>query len=177
MIQLGEWLKQIILIVILAVFTDLLLPTKAMQKYVRAVMGLVVIAAILQPIVPYFQRDWADKLAQSAASELVPGNLTASGTSGNIPSVPGLSNYQADLQQQQAATANQYAAEELKTQIENQFHCTVAQLNVQGLTAGTAATQVTAVVQTFDARQLASIRSFIATALKIPSAQVTVRSG
>lgn len=177
MTQLGEWLKQIILIVILAVFADLLLPTKAMQKYIRAVMGLVVIGAILQPIVPYFQRDWADKLAQSATSELVPGNQSSPGLTQNGANIPGLANYQADMKAQQAAAADQYVAQELTAQIAGQFHCTVTQLTVHGLTTGGSTTQVSAVVQSFDARQLASIRNFIAATLKIPETQVNVASG
>lgn len=176
MIQLGEWLKQIILIVIMAVFADLLLPTKAMQKYVRAVMGLVVIATILQPIVPFFQRDWADKLAQAAANEFVSTNQTSSGSSANNPSSPGLSSYAKDLQQQQSTAADNYVEQELTADIVSQFHCTVTQLVVHGTTRGSQATNVSAVIQTFNQGQLTAIRNFIATTLKIPNTQVNVSS-
>jgi stage III sporulation protein AF len=76
MTALGEWLKQLIMVVLLAVFADLLLPTKAMQKYVRVVMGLAVIAVILQPLTPLFSGDWAGRLADYATG-MVLGNDTS----------------------------------------------------------------------------------------------------
>jgi len=176
MIQLGEWLKQIILIVILAVLTDLLLPTKAMQKYVRMVMGLVVIAAILQPIVPFFQRDWADHLAATVASEVtsLSNNTASSPVSPDLP--PSLSGYQADLQQQQAKTEDKYIALQLHSLITTQFHDVVSLVVVHGASEGISALQVSVTVQTVDPSELANIRKFVATNLQISLTQVSVQS-
>ncbi|SDX99674.1 stage III sporulation protein AF [Thermoactinomyces sp. DSM 45892] len=46
----GDWLKQIILLVLVATFLDMLLPSNAMEKYVKLVMGLLILMAILSPI-------------------------------------------------------------------------------------------------------------------------------
>jgi len=46
----GGWLKQIILLVLVATFFDLLLPNNSMERYVKLVMGLLIIFAILNPI-------------------------------------------------------------------------------------------------------------------------------
>lgn len=46
----GDWLKQIILLVLVATFLDMLLPSNALEKYVKLVMGLLILMAILSPI-------------------------------------------------------------------------------------------------------------------------------
>lgn len=46
----GDWLKQIILLVLVATFLDMILPSNALEKYVKLVMGLLIILAILSPI-------------------------------------------------------------------------------------------------------------------------------
>jgi stage III sporulation protein AF len=46
----SEWLKQIIILVLIATFIDLLLPNNALDRYVKLVMGLLIIMAILTPI-------------------------------------------------------------------------------------------------------------------------------
>lgn len=45
----SSWLKQIVLLVLIATFIDLLLPNNAMDRYVKLVMGLLIIMAILSP--------------------------------------------------------------------------------------------------------------------------------
>lgn len=47
---LGEWLRQIILVVLLATFIDLLLPNRTMQRYVRLVVSLFILMTILSPV-------------------------------------------------------------------------------------------------------------------------------
>lgn len=46
----GDWLKQIILLVLVATFLDMLLPSNALEKYVKLVMGLLILMAILSPV-------------------------------------------------------------------------------------------------------------------------------
>lgn len=53
----GGWLKQIILLVLVATFFDLLLPNHSMERYVKLVMGLLIILAILQPIFSLLDKD------------------------------------------------------------------------------------------------------------------------
>ncbi len=46
----SDWLKQIILLVLIATFIDLILPNSQLDRYVKLVMGLLIIMAILSPI-------------------------------------------------------------------------------------------------------------------------------
>jgi len=50
----SHWLQNIILVVLLATFVDLLLPTKNLQKYAKMVLGLIVILSIIAPIFSLF---------------------------------------------------------------------------------------------------------------------------
>jgi len=62
---LATWLQQIIAVVLLAGFVDLLLPNKSMQRYVRLVAGLIILLTILTPILRMLQGDFSAKLNQS----------------------------------------------------------------------------------------------------------------
>ncbi|WP_052703145.1 stage III sporulation protein AF [Paenibacillus beijingensis] len=61
---LSGWLRDIIAIVLLAAIIDLLLPNKAMQRYVRLVVGLIILLTILTPIMRIFQGDLDKKVAE-----------------------------------------------------------------------------------------------------------------
>ncbi len=61
-IWLNDWLRSIIAIILLAVFVELLLPNKAMQRYARLVVGLFVLLTILSPILKLIQGDMAGRL-------------------------------------------------------------------------------------------------------------------
>jgi len=64
---LGGWLKAVIMIILLATFVDLLLPSNKMQRYVKTVMSLFVLLTLLSPVVKLFQKDWnLDALLSSA---------------------------------------------------------------------------------------------------------------
>lgn len=54
---LSEWIKQIILIVLVATFVDLLLPNQSFDRYVKLVLGLLIIMAILTPILQLLNQD------------------------------------------------------------------------------------------------------------------------
>jgi len=62
---LAKWLEQVIAVVLLAGFVDLLLPNKAMQRYVRLVAGLLILLTILSPVVRLLQGDYGTKLDDS----------------------------------------------------------------------------------------------------------------
>ncbi|MDR6224657.1 stage III sporulation protein AF [Desmospora profundinema] len=55
---LSDWLKQIVILVLIATFLDLLLPNNALERYVKLVMGLLIILAMLVPIFDLFHADW-----------------------------------------------------------------------------------------------------------------------
>lgn len=53
----SEWLKQIILLVLIATFIDLLIPDSSLERYVKLVVGLLIIMSILSPIFKLLDRD------------------------------------------------------------------------------------------------------------------------
>ncbi len=54
MAWLTLWLKKIILLVLLAAFLDLILPNTNLQRYVKMVMGLIILITILSPLFSLF---------------------------------------------------------------------------------------------------------------------------
>ncbi|PTX53920.1 stage III sporulation protein AF [Melghirimyces profundicolus] len=54
---LSGWLKQIVILVLVATFIDLLLPNNSMERYVKLVMGLLIIMAILSPLFQLVRQD------------------------------------------------------------------------------------------------------------------------
>lgn len=54
---LSNWLKEIVLLILIATFIDLLLPNRSMERYVKLVMGLLIILAILSPILSVLNKD------------------------------------------------------------------------------------------------------------------------
>ena len=54
---LSNWLKEIVLLILIATFIDLLLPNRSMERYVKLVMGLVIILAILAPIISLLNKN------------------------------------------------------------------------------------------------------------------------
>lgn len=58
MSYLGEWIKHIVLLILLASFVDLILPSSNMKRYVKLVVGLLVILMILSPILQLFKFDY-----------------------------------------------------------------------------------------------------------------------
>lgn len=64
-----SWVTNIIVFVLLATVIDMLLPNSAMQKYAKMVIGLLLIAVIISPILKLFQSDF-DDLLQIATSSI-----------------------------------------------------------------------------------------------------------
>lgn len=54
---LSEWITNIILFILLATIIELLLPNSSMQKYVKMVIGLLLIVIILSPILTLLSTD------------------------------------------------------------------------------------------------------------------------
>jgi stage III sporulation protein AF len=67
MAWLNEWVKELILIILIAAFTDLLLPSHALQRYVRTVIGLFLLLVLLSPLYELFQHRWNPNQWMTAA--------------------------------------------------------------------------------------------------------------
>ncbi|MBP3039761.1 stage III sporulation protein AF [Bacillaceae bacterium Marseille-Q3522] len=57
-----EWITNIILFVFIAILIDMLLPSSAFQRYTKMVMGLLLIAVILSPIIKLVHADFEQLL-------------------------------------------------------------------------------------------------------------------
>ncbi|MDQ0220807.1 stage III sporulation protein AF [Peribacillus cavernae] len=65
---LSGWVTNIIVFVLLATVIDMLLPSSAMQKYAKMVIGLLLIAIIISPIFSLFNTDFDTLMATATAS-------------------------------------------------------------------------------------------------------------
>lgn len=54
---LTEWLTNIILLILLATILELMLPNSTMQRYVKMVVGLLLLVVMLQPLLSIFTED------------------------------------------------------------------------------------------------------------------------
>jgi stage III sporulation protein AF len=82
----SGWVKNIILIVLFATFLELLLPTSSLQRFVRVIMGLLIMLTILNPAIDVIHGNW---------------------TGGDIPTLSASSKKQVDI----IHNANQVAEE------------------------------------------------------------------
>ena len=101
---LGEWLKQIIVVVLLATFIDLLLPNKTMQRYVKLVVSLFILMTILSPVLQLFGSNANLRMLAAAVDGWtvagLPEAYTAGqgGAAGQGASIPALSEVLSDAQ-------------------------------------------------------------------------------
>lgn len=167
MTVLGAWLKQIIMIVLLAVFTDLLLPTKATQKYVRTVLGLAIIAAMLQPIVPLMKKDWADEVAASVSREFTSDSTSVGSNNFTI------ANYSQLLTQEKVSESDLQIANEILGAMPDSYRSYVQNIKVTGSPNHAQSLQV--LVELKEGQiPLNTLRNWIAAYLNIPSNQITM---
>lgn len=75
-------IQTLMIIIVLAVFLEMLLPRGKMMPYVKMVMGLLVIIAVLQAISGLLQRDWLQELPSVAAGHSPAAAGGASGVMG-----------------------------------------------------------------------------------------------
>lgn len=81
---LGGWLKTVIMVIMLATFVDLLLPSNTMQRYVKTVMSLFILLTLLTPVLQLFQKDWdVDQLLTQAEKQQNDKTMLASGSGGS----------------------------------------------------------------------------------------------
>jgi stage III sporulation protein AF len=67
---LSSWITNIILFVLLAIVLELLLPNSALQKYVKMVIGLLLIVIILTPVLKFITEDFDKVLASVGVSTI-----------------------------------------------------------------------------------------------------------
>lgn len=55
---LNDWIREIVFIILLAAFLDLILPNSSLERYVKVVVSLIILLVILSPIISFLQADW-----------------------------------------------------------------------------------------------------------------------
>lgn len=51
----SDWLRELVLMIMVAIFLDLILPNNSMQRYVKVVVSLFIVLVMLNPILAIFQ--------------------------------------------------------------------------------------------------------------------------
>lgn len=79
MTLLSQWLKEIIFIILFAVFIELLLPNRSMERYVKFVISLLILLTLLSPIMKLFtdQTEKKIEMALSGGFDEEDGNVQA----------------------------------------------------------------------------------------------------
>lgn len=172
MIALGIWLKHLVLIVIVSVIADLLLPTKSMQKYVRAVLGIAIIAAMIQPITPMFRQNWVEDITTAITDEVTRNGAESVNEPSSLTSVD---RYKAQLDAQEAAQADIELADATKEALPANLRDHVTNIVIKG--ANTPA-KLQATIDVNDMGPIArqALQKAVADALHISTSQVTVRA-
>lgn len=177
MTALGGWLKQLVFIVLFAVFAEMLLPTRSLERYIRMVLGLALIATMLQPLGLLLQRNWAAEVASEAMSELTKATTTVQGS--NViaeGSDQGVEKLKQDLQTQQLQETDSLLAEDIQDGLVKKFGIRGTSVSVTGsATAGTLRVHVE--LSGSQMSRASPIQSWISSELGINKPDVVVDSG
>ncbi len=94
---LSDWLRHLVMIILLAAFLDLILPTTSMQKYVRTVLGLIVMLTMLNPITALIQTHFNLNALETRITGPLFGSSMPWQTSSNANKSSGNVTFQTDL--------------------------------------------------------------------------------
>lgn len=103
---LSQWLKEIIMVILLATFIDLLLPNRSMQRYVKLMLSLIILMILLTPIMKLFH----ENIAEDVANEW---NKAAMETTSAFTSLTAIEREAAKLTAKREEQARQFAASQL----------------------------------------------------------------
>lgn len=79
MTWLGGWLRELILVVLMAAFVEMLLPGKSMERYARLVLSLLVLLTMLSPIISLLKGDAAAELKLAMVQQNTNSGLLSGG--------------------------------------------------------------------------------------------------
>jgi|GEM_PF-2376935 len=176
MTALGSWLKQLVLIVLFAVFAEMLLPTRALEKYIRMVLGLALIATMLQPLGLLLQRNWAASVANDAIAELTG---TLGSNNGDTPATSENESSGAlkqTLQQDELQETNRLLAQRISAGIAASYGFTPREVTISG-SAAKGTLQVHVTISAAQQSRASPIQKWIASELGINATRVVVNSG
>lgn len=118
------WVTNIILLILVATVLELLLPNSSMQRYVKMVIGLMLMAVILSPLLKIFTEDF-DVMLRSVTS-------TSSGTGFQMEN--SIETKKSEIQASNSAYIEEQMAVQLKSQVEKelreQFNLEISSLSL-----------------------------------------------
>ncbi|SIS63182.1 MULTISPECIES: stage III sporulation protein AF [Alicyclobacillus] len=167
----GDWLRQVVGIALIGGIAEMMLPSGGLVRYVRMVVGVALMAALLSPVVPALRGAWAD-IAASRASNLLFSN--ASQAAGAQVENRAAQQYAEALHEAEAQDAATYLAEWAEAALPEPLRSEVVKVTVEHPTSADQMT-VTVLVRPPGALDAGEIRQTVASALGIPAAQVEVR--
>lgn len=128
---LSDWLKQIILVILMAAFADLLLPNNAMQRYIKLIVSLFILMTILSPVVQLLRGDWSGKLTAAVQEQAV----TTTGRDGERGQLDEIlqagARIKADTERKSRQWVESELAETAKSMLEQQDGLSVRQVQVK----------------------------------------------
>lgn len=131
----AGWLKTVITVILLATFVDLLLPSSSMQRYVRTVMSLFILLALLSPLVNVLFKGWQqpDRLFSLIEGEQAK-MAAAEELGGSMPTLDAIKRkaeqLQADNAKQEKKLVETQLAQQIKDRLEGETVLPVNGVNV-----------------------------------------------
>lgn len=95
----SAWLKEIIMIILFAAFLEMLLPTNSLQRFIRVIMGLLIMLAVLNPILNFLH---GSQYSNEVAAASMKTNFSAPNVNSNTNPLE-YDNLAKDLYRQQLA--------------------------------------------------------------------------
>jgi len=127
--SLGVWLKELIVIILIATFMEMILPGKSMQRYVKVVVSLFILLTILKPIISFLQSDvQVDRLFAAAAESSAAAESTMQPLQGVLKNADDVRSKQ---EQQAMALLEERIGGMMREQLQEQFPVLVQSLSVK----------------------------------------------
>ncbi|MCA0990995.1 MULTISPECIES: stage III sporulation protein AF [Guptibacillus] len=105
------WITNIIVLILLATVLELLLPNSNMQRYVKMVIGLMLMAVILSPILTIFTKDFDSMLRSAALTDMTP----------DVRMENQIESKKSEIQASNAAYIEEQMAVQMKSQVEKEL--------------------------------------------------------
>lgn len=146
----SQWLKEIIMVILLAAFIDLLLPNRSMQRYVKLMLSLIILLTLLSPVLRLFDSNVTAELAREWDSLL----NTSTAKSPEGKTLEQIRREGERLARAREQEALRLAGAQMEASMKEQINRALLQAGAAGSSGGTAV-QVAAVQVTLahDARQ------------------------
>lgn len=115
---LNEWLREVVMVVLLATFVDLILPSRSMERYVKLVLSLLILLTLLQPIIKLFTDTPELRLSEAFQTQDM---NSANFTNGKETTLQQILSKAEELKHQQLNQSLQWAGEEVARQMKQQI--------------------------------------------------------